>query len=99
MCVCVTVAYTCPCDIVAAQCDPEIEGIQTQLVERTTKNHCVDRRLEAPVTGFEAYSPALKHISLEIILIRMNNEVREKHTIFLNHNFCSHVITFIYIFL
>jgi len=41
-----TFGCACAClsrtrDIVATQCDPEIESVQTQLVD-TMKNHCVD---------------------------------------------------------
>lgn len=81
VCVCVSVAYTRPCDIVATRCDPEIESIQTQPVD-TTKNHCAIR-LEAPITNFEAYSLlwSISHLEL-YILTRMNNKIRETHVCF-----------------
>lgn len=66
--------------ILSAQCDPEIEGIQTQLVD-TTKNHCVDTVRSSGYWLCEAY-PQLgnTHISLEIILTRTDNKIRETCT-------------------
>lgn len=50
-CACACMSHTHARGILSPhECDPEIEGIQTQLVD-TAKNHYVIR-LEAPVTGF-----------------------------------------------
>lgn len=90
MCVCVSVAYTRPCDIVATRCNPEIESIRTQSVD-ATKNHCVDTVRNSDLLALKRIPCFEVYFIWNYILTRMNmNKTRETC---LNHNFCYHVIT------